>query len=230
MVTLHDIPRPGRGGAGWLVLIGGTSGRWAATEEIDRAAVARMGRGKPIAFVPAANCPPDYGESFLATYARLGAPDGYEVPIYDRATARDPANAERLREAGLIYFGGGDTTQLLASMTGTHALAAVAAAYEAGAVIVGMSAGAIALAEWGVSLGAGVLEGWGWLPRTVVSVHHTAARDALLARAIEARPQALGVALAEHVALALGPDGEAEQWGGEAIGLVAGAAFDASER
>jgi len=215
--------RPFRPARGWLVLLGGSSGTWPPTEPVDRAAIERMPRG-PIAFVPAAGCPPDYGESFLATYARLGAPDGYVVEVRDLASARDARNAALLKDAGLVYFGGGDTTRLLAAMTGTPALDAVAAAYERGAVIVGMSAGAIALAAYGVSLSAGVLQGWGWLPDALVSVHHTPARDEALARAHRDRPGTVAIALPEHAALAIGPDGEVEEWGEPGIGITSGPA------
>ena len=211
--------RPFRSGRGWLVLLGGSSGTWPPTEAVDRAAIERM-PGGPIAFVPAAGCPPDYGESFLATYARLGAPDGYVVEVRDLASAQDARNVAPLEEARLIYFGGGDTTRLLAAMTGTPALDAVAAAYEAGAVIVGMSAGAIALAAYGVSLSAGVLRGWGWLPDALVSVHHTPARDEALARAHRDRPGTVAIALPEHAALAIGPKGEQEEWGEPGIAIT----------
>ena len=216
-----------RAGAGWLVLIGGTSDQWRATEAIDRAAIGLMDRDRPIAFVPAAACPPDYGESFLATYHRLGAPRGYVVPVQDRASASDPANTELLRRAGLIYFGGGETVQLLETVTGTPALEAVAAAHNAGAVIVGMSAGAIALAELGVplNLNIGVLQGWGWLPRTIVSVHHTPERQSELRRALLDRPDMLGVGLPEDAAVALGPDGQVHTWGARELTVTAGRHF-----
>src|SRR3990172_3001928 len=106
-----------RTGNGWLVLVGG--GRWNTTDAIDRRAIEAMTDEAPIAFVPAAGCPPDYGESFLAHYARLGAPAGYVVPIHDQASANDPANVRRLTHAGLVYFGGGDTRQLLDVVGGT---------------------------------------------------------------------------------------------------------------
>ncbi len=216
--------RPFRPARGWLILIGG-SNSWPPTEAIDREAIARMDKTKPIAFLPAANCPPDYAESFLETYTRLGAPDGYEVPIRDPAAARDPKNAELLANAGLIYLGGGDTEQLLASLAGSPALDAAVAAYDQGAVIAGTSAGAIALAAWGVSLGAGVLHGWGWVPNTIVSVHHTRDRDVLLAQALRDHPDAIGIALPEHAALAIGPDGEQERWGAPGVTITPGAQY-----
>ncbi len=222
------ILRPFRPGRGWLVLLGGSSGTWPPTEPIDRAAIERMDRTRPIAFVPAAGCPPDYGESFLQTYKRLGAHDGYVVDVRDSASARDPENALLLERAGLVYFGGGDTTRLLASMTATPALDAIASAYEAGAVVVGMSAGAIALAAYGVSLNFGVLQGWGWLSKTLVSVHHTPQRDEALARTHRDRPQTIAIALPEHAALAVGPNGEVEEWGEPGITMTPGAGYPPS--
>ena len=106
-----------RTGDGWLVLIGGASERWGSTSAIDRSAIAVMSDETPVAFVPAAGCLSDYGESFLARYAKLGAPPGYVVPIHNSASARDPVNLRRLAQAGLIYFVDGDTHRLLEAMT-----------------------------------------------------------------------------------------------------------------
>ena len=214
-----------RTGDGWLVLVGG--GHWETTEAIDRNAIEAMSDDTPIVFVPAAGCPPGYGESFLAHYARLGAPPGYSVPIHDAASARDPVNVRRLTQAGLIYFGGGDTHKLLAALTGTPSLDAVAAAYAAGAVVVGMSAGAIALAEWGISFDAGVevLQGWGWLPHVMVTPHFEPGRaDAVRAELVK-RPQLLSLGIPEDVALALGPNGEVQTWGRAQITVTVGPKF-----
>lgn len=228
MTSLPRFAR--RPGLGWLVLIGGASGHWTTTEAIDRAAIASMRLDAPIAFLPAAGCEPEYGTSFLAHYARLGAPRGYVVPIDDAATARDPGNARLLSEAGLIYIGGGDTTRLLATITGSPALDALAQAYERGAVIAGASAGAIALAAWGVALdpSVGVLRGWDWLPDTIVSPHHTPARSALLRAALDERPQFAGLGIPDDTAVALGPEDEAQTWGEGRIDVLHGATFPKS--
>jgi cyanophycinase len=207
-----------------LILIGGTSDKWRTTEHIDRVASELAPNNRPIAFIPAAKCPPDYGETFRETYARLGMPDGYVVPVEDRASAHDPANARLLASAGLIYFGGGETTSLLESMTDTPALEAVASAYEAGAVVVGMSAGAIGLSAWGVPLNPdiGVLQGWGWLSDTIVSVHHTPARDRFLERAVLDRHGLHGLGLAEDVAIVLSAGEAIRVLGAPAPTLIAG--------
>jgi len=224
-------PLKWRTGDGWLVLVGGASGHWQTTEAIDRAAIEAMADETPVAFVPAANCPPDYGDAFLARYAELGAPPGYVVPLHDEAAARDRLNVRRLTQAGLIYIGGGDTRALLKTMTGAPALDAVAAAFAAGAVIVGMSAGAIALAEWGVlsDPGAGVLKGWGWLPQVILAPHYAPEQAGALRAALIDHPDRLGVGIPEDVALALGPDGEVQTWGQGQITVALGSKFRKDE-
>jgi len=214
-----------RTGNGWLVLSGG--GRWQTTEAIDRRAIEAMTDEAPIAFVPAAGCPPDYGESFLEHYARLGAPAGYVVSIHDQTSANDPANVRRLTHAGLVYFGGGDARRLLDAMTGAQALDAVAAAYAAGAVIVGVSAGAIALAAWGVSSdpGAGLLKGWGWLPNAIVAPHYAPAQADALHAALREHPHLLGLGIPDDSALALGPDAKVYTWGRGQITVALGSKF-----
>jgi len=216
-----------RRGKGWLVLVGG--GRWSTTTAIDRRAIDAMADETPIVFVPAAGGAPDDGESFLAHYASLGAPPGYVLPIRDRSSAGDPANVRRLTQAGLIYFGGGDTRLLLDTLTGTPALDAVAAAYAAGAVVVGMSAGASALAAWGVSSdpGAGLLKGWGWLPNAIAAPHYAPAQADALHAALREHPKLLGLGIPDDVALALGPDAEVFTWGHGQITVALGSKFDA---
>jgi cyanophycinase-like exopeptidase len=225
----HTGPLRWRTGAGWLVLVGGATERWRSTEAIDRAAIDAMSDESPIAFVPAAGCPPEYGETFLAHYTGLGAPLGYVVPVHDAASAGDPVNVRLLTQAGLIYLGGGNTRQLLDALTGTPALDAVAAAYAAGAVVVGMSAGAMALAAWGVSSdpGVGVLKGWGWLPNAIVAPHYAADRAEALRAALIGFPDLLGLGIPEDVALALGPGGELRTWGDKQISVTLGPQFEA---
>ncbi len=215
-----------RTGAGWLVLAGG--GRWHATEPIDRKAIEAMADNTPIAFVPAAGGPPDYGESFLEHYASLGAPPGYVVAIHDSASAHDPVNVRRLAQAGLIYFGGGDTQRLLDTMTGAPTLDAGAAAYAAGAVVVGHSAGAIALCAWGVSpdRGGAVLPGWGWLPNAIVAPHYTPDQANWLRAALIDHPELLGLGIPDDVGLTLGPNSEVFTWGSAQVTVTLGPKFN----
>ena len=90
--------------------------------------------------------------------------DAYAVPVVDRASASDPGLAGRLVEADIIHFPGGEPDLIPAILPGSIAWAAVRRAHDAGAVLAGASAGAMALATWcwtptGGAPGLGVVAG-----------------------------------------------------------------------
>jgi cyanophycinase-like exopeptidase len=91
-----------------------------------------------------------------------------------------------------------------------------------------MGAGAIALAEWGVSSnpGMGVLSGWGWLPGALVAPHYNGPeRVEALRAALVDHPDKYGLGIPDDTALALGPDGEVQQWGGGQVSVTLGSRF-----
>ena len=79
--------------------------------------------------------------------ARLGV-EAVPVMVLDRDGADDPANAEQVAGAGLIYLSGGNPTHVANSLRGTRVWAAIAAEWRAGAALAGCSAGAMALTSW----------------------------------------------------------------------------------
>jgi cyanophycinase-like exopeptidase len=204
-------PLQWRTGAGWLVLHGG--GRWEDTETIHSQAVSAITDEAPIAFVPAADPDPMYGESFLSFYAELGAPQGYVVPIVDQQSANDPANYRRLANASLIYIGGGSIQRLIEAVEGTSAIEAIATAFDGGAVIVGEGAGAMLLGRWGVSTEQRrVYPGWGWVSDALIAPQYTVERAPQVRAALQRYPEAIALAIPAAVALALGPDGDVGTW------------------
>ena len=66
--------------------------------------------------------------------------------VRDREGADDPAAAQAIGEADLIYLSGGKPTYLLDALAGSAVGDAIAAAHERGAVLAGCSAGAMVLA------------------------------------------------------------------------------------
>jgi cyanophycinase-like exopeptidase len=75
---------------------------------------------------------------------RLGV-EQVVVPVTDRRTAQDPALAELVEGAGLIYLSGGNPPYLAATLRDTRVWDAIAAAWRNGAALAGCSAGAMAL-------------------------------------------------------------------------------------
>ena len=225
-----------RTGAGWLVLAGGGDWRAHQTGAVDSAALGWAILDRPVAVLPAAGGSTAEGEALLDYYGELGGPSGYIVPIFSAADAHHAANAQLLSEAGLIYIGDGpDVLGLVRALQGSVALEAMIQAFEDGAAIVGMGAGAIAL-------GAHVADhkrptqteaGWGWLQGVVVEPHFTATESAARLRAmLNAHPDCLGLGIPDGVALALGPDGRVETVGekGQVTVVVSGVQNGSADR
>ncbi len=79
-------------------------------------------------------------------FTRLGA-QAESVRVIDRASAQDPANAQKIRAANFIYLSGGDPGYLHATLKDTPVLAAITQVLDSGGVVAGCSAGAMIWGE-----------------------------------------------------------------------------------
>jgi cyanophycinase len=129
--------------------------------EIDASLLASSGRARPrVAILPTASYPD--GEAVFTRWAAMGVAHfgalGAEVEpvlVRDREAADDPAAAQAIGEADLIYLSGGKPSYLMEVLDGSAVGQALADAHERGAVLVGCSAGAMVLA--GFAPGASVV-------------------------------------------------------------------------
>lgn len=135
---------------GPLALVG--SGEYTdAMLEVDRLLLA----GRPPSYVQIPTAAAPEGEARLSYWVALGREHarrlGVEpVPlvIRDAAEAGDPAAAQAVEGAGLIYLSGGDPLFLTDTLRGTLVWQAIESAWRAGAALAGCSAGAMALGGW----------------------------------------------------------------------------------
>jgi len=74
---------------------------------------------------------------------RIGATCVY-LPIHEREDALDPQYISQIKDAGLIYFSGGDPHRVAEIFTGTPLWNAIVEAWESGSSLAGCSAGAMA--------------------------------------------------------------------------------------
>jgi len=110
----------------------------------------------------------------VAAFERRAAATGVDASVevarvVDAASAADPSIAECLAGADLIHLAGGDPDLIPAIVAGTPAEAAIRRAWEAGAIVAGASAGAMALAGWtwtpqGGTRGLGFVDGLAVVP------------------------------------------------------------------
>jgi cyanophycinase-like exopeptidase len=214
-----------RDGRGWLVLVGG--GKPENITHILRAAIEAMSDESPVVFVPTASAAPDgdhaTSQRIITQIETLGGPAGYVAPIFTHTDATDLRNARRLAQAGLVYLGDGSAQQLVTALSDTPTLDALAAAYEAGAVVVAAGAAACALGAWGMC--EQEIVGWGWLPDALICPHTTEAST--LREAVKAHPECLGLGIPQDTALALGPDNQVQTLSasGQQVTVVLGYRF-----
>jgi len=138
-------------------------------------------------------------------YRKLGA-EPVALPVVDRAAAEDPAHAARLAGAGLVYLSGGNPGYLADTLRDSAVLAAILAAWRAGAALAGCSAGACALTEVADDVRRGEPRpGLGVVPGLVVLPHFDRIEQwrpgIVTERAAQLRPGQTLVGIDEETAL-----------------------------
>lgn len=204
-----------------MVLSGG--GRWEAGEtgDIDAAALGWAEIGLPVAVVLTAGASTARGEALVDYLVDLGAPEGYIVPIFDDAGARNLENCGLLAQAGLVVIADGpDVVKLVRVLRDSPSLDAIFQAFEVGATVYAVGAAALALGAWivgpeRIEPGLGLLENL--LIEPGFSDAGSAARLRIL---LEEHPDCLGLGIPGQSALALGPEGQVETIGSEQVTVV----------
>lgn len=179
--------------------------------DLLRAAESRAGPGRAIriALVPTAAAqwdPAESAEHGVAAFQRVAASIGLTVlaepvMIVDEASAASDDLAGRIEGSDLVYLPGGDPGRIVTTFRGSRAMKALTSAHEAGAILAGASAGAMALAAWTWAPNGGV-DGLGFIPRFLVVPHADQTRwTASVTRFTNHAPRGLGIlGLAERTA------------------------------
>ncbi len=146
-----------------LALVGGDEFR-PGCEEADRAIIEATGKERPVTLViptaAARQAPERAADNGTRWFSTLGA-DARSLMILDRADATNSSISQRtVMDADIVYFTGGDPLHLLRTLRESRLMNIVNAAYLAGTVIAGSSAGAMVLGsymrfrgEWHEALG-----------------------------------------------------------------------------
>jgi cyanophycinase len=155
--------------------------------EFDAGLLAATGRSRPrVAILPTASYPD--GEEVFTRWATMGTAHfgqlGAEVEpvlVRDRPGADDPAAAQAIGEADLVYLSGGKPSYLMSVLDGTVVGRAIVEAHWRGAVLAGCSAGAMVLAahafDFRLRLAMWPLRwhnGFGFVPGASVIPHYDA--------------------------------------------------------
>jgi cyanophycinase len=200
---------------GYILLEGGAEfgGQMAAPDR--RALELAGGLQAPVNIIPAAAAPDHNDRHAGATGARwfkqLGATRVAVVPLTDLASANRPEVATALGEGGLIYMLGGFPRHLGESLAGSLSWQAMLAAYEAGAVVGGSSAGAMVLGQHYFDPYANVVvAGLNLAPRTCIVPHHNRFGRTWIARLSDQLPEIWLIGIDEQTGLL--DDGPNHTW------------------
>ena len=121
-----------------------------AMTEIDREILSTIGPAPTVVVLPTAAAgedPEDWALRGVEHFVRLGA-RSVALMVLAREHAEDPENVRVIEQADLLYISGGKTARLLDALEGSPLWRGFLLARQAGAWLVGSSAGAMALGDW----------------------------------------------------------------------------------
>lgn len=202
-----------------LLLVGGGEFSFGDTREIDSWMLERRKREAPIAFVPTASGSAEYATHF-GTYLQSidASAQMANVPIYRGRDNRRQRNLQQLLDAGLIYLGGGVTTQLLDTLRESPAELALRDAAGAGTPVAAMGAAAACFGMHARDArGAAGVPALGWLKDAVIETGFDPSNDTMLRRLMSYPDVRIGIGIPPRTALAIHGDGSTEIVGEESI-------------
>lgn len=162
---------------GYLLLEGGAEFAGKMAEPDRRAIALAGGPSAHISIIPTAAAPDNNhrraGNNAVNWFRSLGAQQVESLPLIDKASANDPQLAETISRSHVIYMLGGFTGYLGETLADSACYRAMLAAYEAGAVIAGSSAGAMVMCQYYFDPGKRqIVPGLNFVPNTCVLPHH----------------------------------------------------------
>jgi cyanophycinase len=200
---------------GHILLAGGAEFGGRMAEPDLRAIELAGGIDARISIIPTAAAPDHNheraGRNGVLWFESLEARNVAVLPLIDRASADSPAIMAALRGSRLIYLLGGFPHYLGQTLLGSASQQALVAAYHAGAVLAGSSAGAMVLCQHYYNPESSQLsEGLGMLPNACVLPHHNTFGKGWAARLAALLPGSLLLGIDERTAML--DDGDSGAW------------------
>ena len=208
---------------GTLVAIGGGEDKENDRRVLRRIVEEAKGGAKTVVVVAAASREPvETSRPYLRAFEDMGIPHVRPLDLQSRREVEERRTEERLEEADVVYFTGGDQVRLADVLRGSKALDVIRARYEDGAVIAGTSAGAAAMSATMLA-GGEVEEGLGLLPHTIIDTHFIQrGRFSRLIEAVTQEPHLIGLGISEDTAFVVRDGHRLEVIGSDNVIVVEG--------
>lgn len=225
---------------GHLIAIGGNEDRMHDLKVLTRV-VQEIGKAdyKAVIIPSASEDPEQRGKEYQQVFAKLGATVTEVLDIRNRPQANDKALAKILDDADLIFLTGGDQLRLTTILGGSRVLDAIRTRLQAGALIVGTSAGAAVISDTMIYEGkseegllkGGVLttSGFGFVENIIFDTHFLdRGRIGRLMQIVTTNPTCIGVGLGEDSGIILKGNRTAEVIGTGQVIIVDGSDIEHS--
>ena len=198
---------------GWLVLSGSAD----ALSEIRARALSRCDANGAIAYISLAD---DLGDALMDDMAELGAASGYLVNLHE---ADNNDIYERLSSAAMIVVEAEAPSEALLPLLRRTALHAMKAALKLGGLILLEGGAAGTAGQYCLDSAGQIVAGLGLAQNALIAADALSLDDSSRLRHARLQmPDATFVAIAPGSALALGPQGAIETWGGRQVSVSLG--------
>jgi cyanophycinase len=162
----------------------------------------------------ASSIPVEVGENYIAAFEKLGCKDINILHILEKKDSEKPSAIAMIKKADCIMFSGGDQSKIAERIgnSSIHKILIDRYHNDAGFVIAGTSAGAMAMATEMISGGSSteafvkgavnMRKGLGLIPELTIDTHFIQrGRFGRLSEAVAKFPKVLGIGLAEDTGL-----------------------------
>jgi cyanophycinase len=217
---------------GTLIIIGGHEDK-EDEQAILKQVKERVNGGKLVIATVATTLPEEVAAEYVAVFTKLGVKKIEVLDIRDRQDAYKQENIDKLDDASMIFFTGGDQLRITAHMGDSPIYTRMRAIYEGGGAIVGTSAGASVMSETMMVSGSQdasntlgdlrMAPGFGLLKGVIIDQHFAQrGRIGRLIGAVSQNPRNLGIGIDENTAIVVERDASVAVIGKGAIYIVDG--------
>ena len=202
---------------GCLVAIGGAEDKSADLHILRRVFAHACGSKEVAVIATASGIPHEVLPAYEHAFERIGASEVHPLDVRERKDAADAEAVRKVQRSGVIFFTGGDQLRLTNIFGGSPMLQAIRERHQAGAVVAGTSAGAMALPSTMIYNGEAadalhkgevkMTSGLGFTEGVIVDSHFLErGRFTRLMEVGATNPEHLGVGLGEDAAVVIHPN------------------------
>lgn len=219
---------------GTLVAVGGNEDKTTELEVLRTICGLPSDGADVIEIVPTASrIPEEAAGQYIEPFRKLGCSTVNIMDLRTREAANDPALVQRIIDADVVFFTGGDQLRITSLLGGSDVLQTLKGHYQRGGVIAGTSAGATAMSQAMIYQGRAVsamrkgtvqmTPGLGLIRNAVVDSHFTQrGRFGRLLEVVTGNPGVIGLGLDEDSAVVVRDGRRLEAIGSGAVVVIDG--------